>query len=140
MADTHADISKHVKLYIGVFAALAVLTVLTVAASRIEIAATGHVIVALMIAAVKASLVATVFMHLKWERSGWVWGPLVLCAVLFAALMALPTLVATETRTRAPEGTWDKLPVRETPAYLIGHSGEAHPDADHSDSHGGGAH
>jgi len=117
MADSHADISKHVNLYLGVFAALAVLTIATVAVSRVELSGTGHIVAALVIAAVKASLVATVFMHLKWERSAWIWWPLSLCAFFFVVLLTLPTLTATEARDRAPANTWDKLPVREMPIH-----------------------
>ncbi len=126
MADSHADISKHVKLYIGVFAALAGLTIVTVLASQVDFSGPGHVVVALLIAGIKATLVAAVFMHLKWERSGWIWWPLVLCAFFFVVLMTLPTLVATESRDRAPAGTWDTIPVREAPAHSGGNAESGH--------------
>ncbi|RME40644.1 MAG: cytochrome-c oxidase [Planctomycetota bacterium] len=90
MADAHVDMHRHVKAYIGVFIALAVFTVLTVAASRMEFGPTGHVLVALGIAAIKASLVAAIFMHLKWERSISIWWVLAICAIFFFALMLLP--------------------------------------------------
>lgn len=132
MADSHADISKHIKLYLGVFAALAVLTVVTVGASRVHFSGSGNVIVALLIAGCKAMLVAVVFMHLKWERSGWIWWPLALCAVFFIALMALPTLTSTESHQRAPGGAWDVLPEREAPAYL------SHDDGGHDEDDASG--
>ncbi len=66
MADVHVDISRHVKAYIRVFIALAIFTVLTVLASRIELHGSWNVVEALVIAAIKASLVAAIFMHLKW--------------------------------------------------------------------------
>jgi len=54
-------------LLIAVFLALIVLTVVTVAATAIDL---GHlnVWVALAIAAVKGVLVAEIFMHLHWDR------------------------------------------------------------------------
>ncbi len=51
----------------GVFVALLVLTVVTVAATRIDLGAL-NIWVALGIAALKGVLVAEVFMHLRWDR------------------------------------------------------------------------
>jgi cytochrome c oxidase subunit 4 len=51
----------------GVFATLIVLTVLTVAATYVDLGRL-NVWVALAIAAVKGMLVAEVFMHLRWDR------------------------------------------------------------------------
>lgn len=110
MGDSHADVSKHVKLYIGVFAALFVLTIVTVLASRVELGQVGNVALALVIALAKASLVAAVFMHLKWEKAPWIWWPLAMCAFFFVLLMALPALTAGETASRAETRTWDALP------------------------------
>lgn len=88
----HADISKHVKLYIFVFAALAAGTVLTVAAAQIHVSKPVGIAIALGIATVKASLVALIFMHLKWERSFSIWVALALCAVFFLLLLLVPML------------------------------------------------
>jgi len=69
MTDEHAnDVSRHLKMYIGVFVALIVLTVVTVAASRLGVGVALGVAIALIIATVKGSLVGAVFMHLAWER------------------------------------------------------------------------
>jgi len=106
MSDTHADVGGHVKLYIAVFVALAVFTVLTVLASRIQASVPMHVTVALVIAAVKASLVAAVFMHLKWEKATTLWVILLMSAVLFAVLMALPTLTTEDLPPGVHRGTW----------------------------------
>jgi cytochrome c oxidase subunit IV len=54
-------------LLAGVFAALIALTVATVAATYVDLGAL-NVWVALAIAAVKAVLVAEIFMHLRWDR------------------------------------------------------------------------
>lgn len=53
-------------VYIKVIAALLVLTVVTVAASRVDFGAMNTVI-AIFIASVKASLVLAYFMHLKYD-------------------------------------------------------------------------
>ncbi len=108
MSDSHADVSKHVKSYIMVFAALAVLTIVTVLASRVDFG-TGNVAVALAIAVVKASLVATIFMHLKWEKSAWIWFTLVLCAFFFVVLMVIPVLTVNDDPPQAVHYMWDDL-------------------------------
>ena len=90
MGGSHADVSKHVKSYMGVFAALFIFTIITVAVSTVDMGHTINVIVALLIASFKASLVAAIFMHLKWESSGIIWITLVFCAIFFVVLMLIP--------------------------------------------------
>ena len=106
MSDAHADISKHVKSYIAVFATLAVLTVVTVLAAQVDISRWGNISLALAIACVKASLVAAIFMHLKWERTTWVWVTLLVCAFCFLVLMAVPTLSVSDHPPGVKIGTW----------------------------------
>ncbi len=106
MSDAHADVSKHVKSYISVFVTLAVLTVVTVLAAQVNISRWGNISLALAIAGVKASLVAAIFMHLKWEKTAWVWWTLLLCAFLFLVLMTLPTLMMLDTPPGVKFGTW----------------------------------
>lgn len=84
-------IRKQTKAYIGVFVALMVLTVLTVAVSYFHMPVALAVIVALIIATFKGSLVAAVFMHLNHERKAIYW-VLILTVVFFLALMAIPVL------------------------------------------------
>src|SRR3954451_15958657 len=74
-AHTHAATTDHghihggPKIYGAVLAALLFLTVLTVGASYIHFGSgMANVIIALVIASVKASLVALFFMHLRWDR------------------------------------------------------------------------
>ncbi|HVR28957.1 MAG TPA: cytochrome C oxidase subunit IV family protein [Thermoanaerobaculia bacterium] len=83
------DIRAHVKVYMMVFGALAVLTVVTVAASYLDIPLGPAIALALLIATVKASLVALFFMHLKGEVRSVMW-TLLLTAVFFLALMTIP--------------------------------------------------
>jgi cytochrome c oxidase subunit 4 len=57
-----------VSLLFGILAALLVLTVATVAVTAIDLGAQGNLIVAMVIATVKALLVCTFFMHLLWDK------------------------------------------------------------------------
>lgn len=61
-------IRKEIKKYLLVFGALAVLTVITVAISQLHLPTHEAIILALIVAAVKASLVAAFFMHLISEK------------------------------------------------------------------------
>ena len=106
MSDSHVDVRKHVKLYIGVFGALAVLTVLTVAASTVDFGGSTNVVIALVIATCKASLVAAIFMHLKWEKTRAIWWTLALCAVFFAVLMVVPLVTLQDLPPGVKLGSW----------------------------------
>lgn len=68
MSHDHAEIDKHVRQYMMVFAALVVLTFITVGASYLHLPAGPALALGLLIATVKASLVAAVFMHLSSEK------------------------------------------------------------------------
>ena len=85
------EIKKHVKLYIGVFVALMILTVLTVAVSSLQLIVPLAITVALIIAVTKGSLVASFFMHLISEKRPIYWA-LLLTVAFFGALMFLPLL------------------------------------------------
>ncbi len=63
-----AEIDKHVRTYIMVFATLLTLTMITVAVSYLHLEVHEAIAVALLIATIKASLVALFFMHLISER------------------------------------------------------------------------
>ena len=68
MSHSPEAVQKQVQVYIRVFAALAVLTVLTVGVSYLRLPLVIAIVVALSIAAVKSSLVAAFFMHLVSEK------------------------------------------------------------------------
>ena len=87
----HADIDKHVRVYITVFVALMVLTIVTVAISRFHLPVPMAVAVALLVAIVKGSLVACYFMHLISEKK-LIYAVLALTVAFFIALLALPVL------------------------------------------------
>lgn len=83
------EIRAETRKYVMVFVALAVLTVITVAVSYLDLSTGAAVILALVIAAVKGSLVAAYFMHLIAEES-LIYAILALTAIFFLALMLLP--------------------------------------------------
>ena len=83
----HHDVSKEVRKYLLVFGALMVGTALTVWASYINFGShTMNVVVALVIAIVKAGLVAGFFMHLIDERK-LIYGVLGATVFFFIGLM-----------------------------------------------------
>jgi cytochrome c oxidase subunit 4 len=97
MAGDHAvDIDKHVRVYIMVFAALMVLTIVTVAVSRFHLPVPLAVTVALIVAIIKGSLVACYFMHLISEKK-LIYAVLAITVVFFAALIALPVFTTSNT-------------------------------------------
>lgn len=57
-----------VSLLFAILGALLVLTVATVAVTSIDLGAQGNLIVAMIIATIKAALVCTFFMHLLWDK------------------------------------------------------------------------
>ncbi len=89
--DHAADIDRHVKVYITVFVALMVLTIVTVAISRVHLPVPIAVTVALIVATIKGSLVACYFMHLISEKKLILW-VLAVTVVFFFALLALPAV------------------------------------------------
>ena len=93
---TAEEVKKSVRTYMVIFAALAGLTVLTVAASYIDLAPGPAIALALVIASVKASLVAMFFMHLIDERKAIYW-TLILTVVFFIVLMFLPVITGSDT-------------------------------------------
>jgi cytochrome c oxidase subunit 4 len=81
MSTSHAEHDHHgsadgehhphvlpMSMYLGTWGTLLVLTVVTVGASYVNLGHTGNLIVALLIATIKASVVALIFMHLKWDH------------------------------------------------------------------------
>jgi len=90
-SDHAADIDRHVRVYITVFVALMALTIITVAVSRFHLPLPVAVSVALLVATIKGSLVACFFMHLISEKK-LIYAVLVLTAVFFIALLALPVV------------------------------------------------
>lgn len=89
--DHAADIDRHVRIYVTVFVALMALTIITVAISRVHLPLPVAVGVALFVATIKGTLVASYFMHLISEKK-LILAVLALTAVFFLVLLALPAL------------------------------------------------
>jgi len=84
-------IQEHIKVYLTVFGALGILTILTVVASYLNVSTTEAIFLALTIATVKASLVAGYFMHLITERQTIIW-VLTLTFIFFLFCMFIPMI------------------------------------------------
>jgi cytochrome c oxidase subunit 4 len=89
--DAHAghDIRKSIRTYYMVFGALMVFTVITVGVSYLHLPIAFAVLVALVVATIKGTLVALFFMHLIDERKLIYW-VLTLTIVFFVFLMFVP--------------------------------------------------
>ena len=102
MSNSHAhDISKQVKIYLLVFLALLVGTIVTVVMNSIHFTSMAVTItVALFIATVKAFLVAGFFMHLISERKA-IYAILMAAGIFFTGMMYLTVWA----RDQVPAGT-----------------------------------
>jgi len=83
------------QLFAKIFASLLVLTTLTVVASRFDFGG-FNMIIAMAIAALKASLVMSVFMHMRWDTA--INNIAFLSSLIFLALLILFTLADFATR------------------------------------------
>ena len=81
----HQDIGT----YISIFVALMVLTLVTVGVSYVHLPVAMAILVALIVATIKGSLVAMYFMHLSHERK-LIYYVLMLTVVFFVFLMFIP--------------------------------------------------
>jgi caa(3)-type oxidase subunit IV len=91
-----ASVQASVRKYFMIGAALLVFTVITVAANLVHFAVPMAITVALIIAVMKGSMVAAVFMHLSDERK-WIYGALLLTVVFFLVLMSVPLFTTRDT-------------------------------------------
>jgi cytochrome c oxidase subunit 4 len=91
MSHSPEEVKKHIRIYIGVFIALAILTVVTVAVSYLHLPMAAAIGVALLIASFKATLVAGFFMHLFQEKPIIFW-ILILTFFFFLHLLIIPSL------------------------------------------------
>jgi cytochrome c oxidase subunit IV len=96
---SHADpaaIKKTVRTYLMVGAALYLGTAITVAVNQVHLVVPLAITVALIIATVKGSLVASIFMHLSHEKK-WIYGSLLLTVVFFIVLIFVPLFTVSDT-------------------------------------------
>jgi cytochrome c oxidase subunit 4 len=83
-------IRRQTKIYVAVFGALMMLTLITVTVSYLHLSTPLTIAVALLIATIKGSLVAAYFMHLISERKA-IYSILVLTVLFFIVLMIVPS-------------------------------------------------
>jgi cytochrome c oxidase subunit IV len=92
------EFKKHLKAYYVVFVALLCLTAITVGVSYLKLNRPLAIALALVIASVKAGLVAAVFMHLLDEKKV-IYAILIITALFFALVLMLPSLTVYEHMT-----------------------------------------
>jgi len=91
MAASDAEhVKQHVKVYVTVFGALMFLTAVTVAISYLRLPTPYAITLAMIVATVKAGLVAGYFMHLISEQKVILW-ILGLCVAFLVVLFLIPT-------------------------------------------------
>src|SRR3954451_24666021 len=112
----HSDqeaIRKSIKTYVMVGAALFVFTGITVAVNQVHLAVPMAITVALIIATMKGSMVASIFMHLSHEKK-WIYGSLILTVIGFLILMSVPMFTVMDsigTPTGAANASHNEPPV-----------------------------
>ena len=123
------------RLYFTVGGALLVLTAITVAVAHFDLGPL-NLTVAMLIAAIKASLVALFFMHLKYDNK--LYAIIFVTALLFMAIFIIFTLFDTMTRDEiSPEESGPINPKaviydqQATRSAKPGMTGEEHGEASH---------
>ena len=86
-----AAVRKSVRLYVTIGVSLLVFTAITVMANRLHLVVPIAITIALIIATMKGSMVAGVFMHLSNEKKA-IYGALLLTLVFFIVLLFVPLL------------------------------------------------
>jgi cytochrome c oxidase subunit IV len=109
--DAHGYGPHHVtssKTFLNVLLTLLFLTIITVAASRVDFGS-ANLLIAMLIASVKAALVIAIFMHVKWDTA--INKIVFLSSFLFLSLLLIFTLADEATRGAADPLRKVKLPV-----------------------------
>lgn len=117
--DTHEspeEIRKHVRTYLTIFAALGVLTAVTVGVAYLDVPIAVAIVIAMIVALTKGTLVAGFFMHLFGEKKIIFW-VLFLTVIFFVFVMILP-IVTDHDRV----GQWTH------PAALANQGGHGHEE------------
>jgi cytochrome c oxidase subunit IV len=100
-AHSHDDIKKHVRIYIIIFVALLVGTIVTVWLNSVHFDSVALTIsIALFVAIIKAALVAGFFMHLISEKKA-IYAMLAATLFFFASMMYLTVWA----RDQVPKGS-----------------------------------
>ena len=104
---SHEEAHSHAKQYAIVFGILIFMTVITVAAAQVDFGSM-NLVIAMLIASVKAGFVALIFMHLKYENPlTWLYAlfPIVLLFLLIGLVFL------DESYRTTPEGVREKTPL-----------------------------
>jgi caa(3)-type oxidase subunit IV len=96
MHSDSSEVKKSIRTYMAIGVALLVFTGITVGANQFHFGVPVAVTVALIIATMKGSMVASVFMHLSHEKK-WIYGTLILTVVGFLVLMTVPMFTTIDT-------------------------------------------
>jgi len=109
MSDAHTDSHYHapdhvphvtpLSVYMKTFGTLVVLTIVTVAVSRVHLGSAVNLAVALIIATIKASVVAAMFMHLAFDHKFHT--IIFISSVVFLGIFVAFTMFDTEARGEA---------------------------------------
>jgi cytochrome c oxidase subunit 4 len=130
MSEDHShNITKRVKIYMAVGAALIIGTIITVAAANVHLGILLGITVAIIIATVKGSLVAGYFMHLFSERK-LIYGILALTAVFIVAMVGLILLTYGDQQGQHP-GIFNVAPRHVQPHHGARATETAQPEAGH---------
>ena len=146
-ADNHSaeHVAKSLWIYKALFGTLLVLTLVTVALSYVHIdlsvinigthdSQAGNIIVGLIVATIKAGLVAAIFMHL-WGEKRTIWLALIFTIIFVIGLFALSFLALVDPVPRTKKGShgqngwksessWSHnsvIPLKENKEKAIGH-------------------
>ncbi len=138
----HAHISD-TKFLVGIFSALIFLTVVTVAISRVDLGPANS-FVAIFVATVKASLVATFFMHLRHDKP--FNSVIFVMSFVFLGIFLVYSLNDLDTRgwidrsngTRIYERSGEVAPGGFTPRGEMGHGAPGGHGAPAEGAHGAG--
>jgi len=113
MSASAEEVKKHIGLYWGVFGALLVLTAVTVGVGFYHLPMHYAIIVCLVIALTKGSLVAGYFMHLIGEKKVIYW-VLALTVFFFFLVLLLPVITVQEDSVAG--SMWSPAPAGAVPA------------------------
>lgn len=131
MSDTSQNLNKEISNYYKVFGSLAVLTVVTVAISNLKVGIALGVILGLAVATLKASLVASVFMHLNHEKKL----IYVVCGFTLFFFISMILLIVAGNYS-VPQGTRNLNFDFQNESTMGGHHGhDDHDGHSHSDDH-----
>ena len=113
-----ASVKQSIRSYLMIGVALLVFTGITVAANLVHLPVHWAIVVALIIASIKASMVALVFMHLSHEKQ-WIYGSLVLTVAFFIVLMTVPSFTGMDSIGTPVHG-------KHAAPAAAGHQGQGH--------------